>query len=438
MLTTIYKWLCRFAGVREDAIRRAPNAMVGPAMFGLVLLCTTTTSGLMAAYALSRVFYGSPFAPIIALIGGAIWWTLVYGVDRLMLNMGNSGPQWKKLLKAGARVAVATLFGLSISIPLFLRIERNSIDLALYRINRASIAQEAAENAQRAGLPDSQEGYGLAVSGARKAEDALAAGPGASPDYVAATRSREAAESALHSIEDRDDVELQNAETRLITLPAGARASSPLEIEIQQLRTQIREARQQLARTTAAVDRAEAEWRRSANNRIEETRKDASEARQSLIAAAEVAGRNDAISAREIARLSTPNLATEFDTAEKVMADPKNPESASMKTLSRILHSLFIGIELLIVTLKLTTPETAMDRVVAAVEEEEREQITLQANAMILRVQAATDAVSDLYQHGVQQWHAQRLQQVQQSGPLATNDLQELKQECAAAILAAI
>jgi hypothetical protein len=145
----------------------------------------------------------------------------------------------------------------------------------------------------------------------------------------------------------------------------------------------------------------------------------------------------DAVSTDEINRLSTPNLATEWATAEKIMSDPRNPQAAAMKKAALGIHSLFVLIELLIVTIKLTMPESAMDRVVATCEEEERERNTLQANARILRMQASAEAAIDVYQQAVQRWHDERRLQVQRHGAMSTPDLQALKEECAGAITAA-
>lgn len=437
MLQQIYRWLCRLAGIREDAILRAPHARIIPATFGLVLLMATLISALTMGYALLRIFYGEPYAWVIAATGGLLWWPLVFGIDRLMLNGGTSGPIWACALKMAVRVAVATLVGFSISTPIFLKFERNNIDLALYQANRAAIAKEVEENAHLAGLPDARSTYALAASEARKAEDILAAGPGSSPEYRAAVRERDAAEDAERTIEARNLFAIANAEARLKTLPSESPTSITELARIQQLRAQVRQARQDVARANGDLARVESVWRSTVNQRLQETRKDAAETRKAFRAATDRTDHADAVSIDEINRLSTPNLATEWATAEKIMNDPRNPEAAAMRKAAFGIHSLFILIELLIVTIKLTMSESAMDRVVAACEEEERERNTLQANARILRMQASAEAAIDVYQQAVQRWHDQCRLQVQQHGAISTVDLQSLKEECAGAITAA-
>jgi hypothetical protein len=437
MLQQIYKWLCRLAGVREDAILRAPNAMVIPATFGLVLFVATLISALTMGYALLRVFYGEPYAGVIATMGGLLWWPLVFGVDRLMINGATSGPIWACVLKVAVRVAVATLVGISISTPVFLKFERNNIDLALYQANRAAISKEAEENAHLAGLPDAQSTYAQAASEARKAEDVLATGPGSSAEYTAAVRERDTAEDTERSIEAHNLIAIANTEARLKTLPPESPTSITELARIQQLRAQVSQARQDVARANGDVVRAESVWRSTANQRLQETRTDAAEARKEFRTAADKTEHADAVSTDEINRLSTPNLATEWATAEKIMSDPRNPQAAAMRNAALGIHSLFVLIELLIVTIKLTMPESAMDRVLTTCEEEERERNTLQANARILRMQASAEAAIDVYQQAVQRWHDERRLQVQHHGAMSTPDLQALTDECAGAITAA-
>jgi hypothetical protein len=436
-MSKILRFLSFVAGVRMDALDRAPNAMAQPAIFGLAIITTSTIAGSMAAYAIKRVFYGSPGSWAVAAVAGLVWASLVFAIDRSMLTIDKSAAWWRIALQVAARLALGVAIGFSISRPLFLRVARSPIDLGIREASRKSISLEAEENARSEGLPDRTQRFNSAQEEANSARTALEAGPGSSPDYAGAVRTRDAAQAHYHVVLSRNGVELENALRRLSNVADQNRADSPIVAQIQRLRAEIRDAAQSAARATSDVERAEAAWREETNGRLTTALRDLDEARRAVGTTSSKVELENEASRTELNRLTRPDLATENARADQIMDDPKNPYCASLRRLSAGLDAIFIFMESLILTIKILAPESAMDRAVKAVESEEQEKLYLEANARIMRRQMAVEATNDLYAKALEKWHTERLQLLQMNGPISARVLGEIREECADVVEAA-
>jgi hypothetical protein len=430
MVEKIMRFLCTASGVRKDALARAPNAMAQPAIFGLAILCTSSVAFLAAAYAIYRVFYGDNLAWLASIVSGLLWGGLVFSIDRSMLNIDKSGPPWKVAALVGLRLAMAVAVGISISQPVFLRIARSPIDLGIHLAAREQFANEAAENAAQEGLPEKVQSYSAAEEEAKSAQSDLDSGPGQSHDYSEKVNIRDAAEARYHNLLERIGPTLQLRQRQLAALPNKEQATSPLFEEVQRMRIEIRNASQALARANADVERAEAAWRLQATDRLTGARQELEETRRTAVDTNKKVEHENSTSRSEIMAFNQPDLATEFTRAEQIMHDAKNPYSRSLTRLSWMLHSLFVLLEALIVSMKMLTPESGMDKAVKAVETEEQERLFLEANARIKRLQLAEEATTEVYEKAVAKWRKEQLAILDQPNPTTTPALLALRKEC--------
>jgi hypothetical protein len=436
-METILRFLSLVAGVRKDALDRAPNAMAQPAMYGLAILATSSVASITAAYAINRVFYEDRLSWLAAAVAGLLWGALVFSIDRSMLTIDKSDPAWKVALLVCLRLAMATAVGIAISQPIYLRVARSPIDLGIHQAARGQLASEAAQNAAQAGLPGKVQSYNAAEEEAKSAWTVLDAGPSQSPDYVEKVRERDAAQARYHEVLERVGPTMQQRRRQLAALPESERVASPLFEEVQRLRTEIRDASQILAQANADVERAETAWRQQANDRLATARQDLEETRRAAADANNKVDRDNAISRDAILLLNQPDLATEYTQSDQIIHDPKNPYSHSLEKLAWMLHVLFVLLESLIVTMKMLTPESGMDKAVKAVEAEEQERIFIEANARISREQMAVEATSDVYAKALAKWHVEQLDLLKQGGPTTTPALLALRKECAQVVEAA-
>jgi hypothetical protein len=207
--------------------------------------------------------------------------------------------------------------------------------------------------------------------------------------------------------------------------------------EVERMRIEIRDASQNLARANEELERAESAWRKQANDRLIAAQQDLVETRRAAADANTSAERENAISRNAILSLSQPDLATEYTRSNQIMEDSKNPYSRSLARLAWMLHALFVLLESLIVTMKMLTPESGMDKAVKAVEAEEQERLFIEANARISRQQMAVEATSDVYAKALAKWHVEQLEILKQGGPTTTPALLALRRECAQVVEAA-
>jgi hypothetical protein len=203
------------------------------------------------------------------------------------------------------------------------------------------------------------------------------------------------------------------------------------------MKAEIRSAWQALARASDDVQRAEVAWQNQANDRLKEARQNLEETRKVADEATKKVERENTTSRSEVLALSQPDLATEYTRAEQIMHDATNPYSRSLTRLSWMLHSLFILLETLIVSMKMLTPESGMDKAVEAVQTEEQERLFIEANARIIRRQIAEEAASEVYMKAVAKWKKEQLEILDQPDPTSRPTLLALRKECAQVVEAA-
>lgn len=427
----IQQFLCGVAGIRKDALQRAPKAMGMPMIFGLAILCTSTVATFAAAYGIHRVFYGnSLLAWPAALVAGILWGVIVFCIDRSMINLDKSGPLWKIALLVAARVVLAVAVGMSIAVPIFLRIARNQIDLGIYEAARGQFASEATQNADREGLPEKARSFNDAEEEAKNARSALGAGPSQLPEYVAKLRYYEQAEAHYRSVLERTGPALRARQKQLVALPKAAQNAGPLYEEVQSLKAEIRSAAQAATRANEDVKRVQAIWQQQASERLTSARQNLDVTRRAADDTTNRVVKENAIADSAIMALNQPDLATEYARADQIMRDPKNPYSHSLSSICWRLHTLFIGLEVLLVSLKLLTPESNMDQAIRAVEAEEQESLAFRTNANISRWQAATEAASEVCNKAIAKWRKEHLEILELPAPLTAEAFKEVREEC--------
>jgi hypothetical protein len=437
MTAKVMRFLCAVAGVRRDALLRAPDAMAQPAIFGLAILVTSSVAAITAAYAINRVFYGDKLSWLAAIVAGLLWGTLVFCIDRSMLNIDKSDPAWKVALLVSLRLAMATAVGIAISQPIYLRVARFPIDLGIHQAAREQLASETTQNAAQLGLPGKIQSYNSAEEESKSARVALDAGPSQSPDYADKVRVRDAARVRYQEVVERVRPILLQRQRQLAAIPESAQPASSLSEDVERMRIEIRDASQNLARANEELERAESAWRKQANDRLIAAQQDLVETRRAAAEANTSAERENAISRDAILSLNQPDLATEYTRSDQIIEDSKNPYSRSLARLAWMLHALFVLLESLIVTMKMLTPESGMDKAVKAVETEEQERLFIEANARISRQQMAVEATSDVYAKALAKWHVEQLEILKQGGPTTTPALLALRRECAQVVEAA-
>ena len=422
--------LCMLVGIRKDAIDRAPNAMGQPVIFAVLLIGTSTIAGSMATYAIRRIFYENPWSWLIAIAGGLVWACVVFAIDRSMLNLDKRAPLRKLVVQVAARLVLAVAVGLSISKPTFLRVARSPIDLGIRVASRAEIDSEARDNARIEKLPEREQNYSTAQEQEKSAREALAVGPGSSPNYVSAVHARDAEQERNRRILNRYGPEIEQAQQQLAAMPEEARAESPLAKRIQRLQLLIQEVAASLKRANSAVAEAEIEWRRNASDALTSATQYLGQAKQaSETADAKVERENDN-SRAEVNRLTKPDLATEYTRAGQIIADPSNPYSSSLRAIRMLFDALFVMLEMLIVSIKVLSPESEMDRAVKTLEAEEQEAMRIESEARIKRLEKAAETTRELMDEVFDLWKEQKLEEMRETEPFSTSVLMELLEEC--------
>jgi len=427
----IGRFLCQVAGIRKDALDRAPNGIGQASICGALILCTSTIAASMATYGIHRIFFNLVWSWVIAGVGGGIWGVVVFSIDRNMLNLDKTAPPRKWVIQVAGRVVLAVVVGLTISKPTFLRIAQSPIDLGIYRASRDEVASEAQENARLEGLEERKEAYESAQEQEKGAQAALIAGPGSSPNYASAVREREKAHEQYKQVSERYGHEVERAQQQLDAVPEEARAGSPMFKHAQRLKAILREAANSVARANSAVAGAEADWRNTASEKLSAAKQNAGQARVASEAATKKVEQENDASREKVDRLTQPDLATEYTRANQIIANRSNPYSSSLRDIRNLLDTLFAVLEVMIVLIKVLSPESALDRVVRILEEEEEIQTRILSQARTERVRMVRKKVTEVVAVALKAWGDDKERDLRKAGTLTTKALVDLLGECA-------
>jgi len=433
------KFLCAIAGVRSDALARAPKGAAQAATIGALLLVTAVLAGCNGGYALYRVFIGEPFALPVAILGGTAWATLIGCIDRLLLLGMDRATDRRAAMQVLLRAPLAVVLGLTLSKPMLLNVTRPLLEGELRRQERAQVTDEATANALAAGLPERQAQVKLAATEVSTQRDRLKGEPD-SADYREATDIVARTDARWRITQVRNDGrvaaarrEIAQLRSRLIDLePAETTRLETLSASIDGWQ---RETAQREGEATAARDalaQVRREWYRQQAAQVQELERNLDQVKlRAEQTEAEVDMRN-AVDSKEVARLMAPSLVNEFRTLRRITGDPKHPDYGVAQSVEWGLDICFLLLELLPVIIKATARKTPLDAAMAAVEFEEEELIAQETNRRVASLRRRAEAARQVEEQAVERWRDARIWQLR-GQTLDARGLQDVREEADAA-----
>jgi hypothetical protein len=416
MTTRFTDFLCRFSGIRPDALRAAPSGRLLASTQGLLLLIVGAFSAAAAGYAAYRVFITSEYAWLAAAAIGPLWGALIVCLDRsLALSFDPDAPPWSKAGAAAARLALAAVVAAAISTPLILRVVEPVLDANLRQRQRDQVQVEAAQNASAEGLPNRQETLRRLETQIDDQRRRLRGEPD-TVDYRRAVSAREQAAQRYDTTAAANSQRIAAARRELATLAASEVLAESGEARRRLLQASVRTWQRQVSSAAAArqeaseeVDRIQREWfadEKARLGRLEESREPAEVEVQR--ASGVVAELNDKTE-RALAELMEPTLISQYQSLRRITNDPAHPDRAAVVQVEWALHLLWFLIEAAVLLTKVFWPRTDLDTAITAATAVSDERITAWANAEVARIQDLYAAWLDIERRITKKWSSAHL-----------------------------
>jgi len=409
MTAKFARFLCGVAGVREDALARAPKAHGQSATIGFLLLLTSLLASLTSGYAVRRAFAGDAFAGPIALMAGSIWGGIVFCLDRgLLLGLDKFAPNWKLAIQAAVRASLAIALGLTISKPLALRVCRSVLDTEIRRERRQAIAAEAVENSQLEHLEEIRGNVAQLGQFEHSQQERLRGEPD-SYAYRSALEEFHAAGSRYRRISGTNQNRIERAQREMSAMegensPSSKMGRDALREAVWRWRQEISEAGGVVASARAQLDKARADWLATETKNLHELHGRLESANQRAAQATERVGARDAESETALAKLVRNDLVFEYTTMARIESNRANPYSASITSVAWGLDAIFILLELCPMLIKIFSPKGALDHATRAIEFEDQERINSDANATAVRLQKQAEAALAVATAALEKW----------------------------------
>jgi hypothetical protein len=400
------------------------------------MILTALISSLTAGYALEQAFWGTEYAVPVSILGGALWGSLVFCIDRLIiLGIDKFASPWRIASQIAVRIPFAVIIAVVMSKPFVLRLCQPVIQTQLRKQAHDSMTEEFGLNAQYSGLNAKQK----SAQELRTAVDLQRERLKGTPDSF----------RYKTSVGELSEAENHLRRTQTINLPRIAAASRETErmqrldreltaaerSRINSLKQQVDTLRREISRDETAVASAVTEkaaatqqWTENETAKLErlDYELDAAVAAQKL-AAQDTVVRN-ADSEGTIKRLTAPNLVNNYTALRRVTADPKNPDSASTRAFELGLDLLCLALELAVVMSKVLSKKGPLDYATAAAEFLDRERINRDANATAAYEEKVVEVTLAIKEEALNRLRDTQLAQIR-AGAFSVASLQQLVQE---------
>jgi hypothetical protein len=421
------RFLCHCSGARRDALRYAPGSRNRVATSGAILLLVGLIASLTGGYAVTRLFYGEPYAVAAAVVFGAVWGCFVFTLDRLLtMTIVKPAPWWKLALQAAARVPFAIVVAWTLSMPVILRVSNTLLERSIRDDLRTSLLKEQAQNGVLENIEAKAANADKTSRDVAAQQARLRAVPD-SPDWRQAHDRATAAAAAEVRIRQNNSQRIATATRTLETLPVD---STPEENPTRQsLLNQITRWRAEIARAESASRQAQSaeanayeRWKAKETTRLSGFEQAEEEARQSLTAATRRVDTRNQESEGELTELMSSNLVNQYTTYKRIIDDRTHPASSSLRSWAWALHLLFFLLETVAIVVKIMAPPDALDAAAAALNELDVERVNSRVNGEMLHIQALMSIAEQARQQARDSWQNQ-IQSNLQANPAAAKQI---------------
>ena len=430
-MKSLVQLLCIISGVRADALEKTPKAYSQAATIGALLLLTPTVSGITMAYAINRAFSGDAYAMPATVLGGLLWSTIVFAIERsLLLGIDKFASIQRQLLQIGFRAPLAIMVGLAVSKPVLLRVSQTVLDLELRKEEQRMIHDEAAQNAEGEELAQKVTATGNLRKQERDQTRLLEQKPNTFA-YQNAEKNYNNADAQYRRALGRYNPMIENAQRALNQLPADSQSESQrkeLQEQIAGWKNEINRVYSSMAEAKSTLNAVEEEWRTQQSEALRKIQHDLQNAIGREESATQIVQTKNQQSEQSIKHLLGPNLVNEYTRLKRIEADPKNPESGTLRTFEWGLDFAFIVLELTPIVIKVMGRRGPLDHAMLAAETEDRERAYVSANAVIARMQKTSSACASVEDKALDAWLETQLEQVEQTDPMTSVDLNKVFQ----------
>ncbi len=430
--------LCICAGARQDVLKRVRDGRGQTATLGLILILVGIISALTSGYALNRAFLGDRYAAVIAVVGGLVWATLVFCIDRLMiLSFDKAGSALKLTGQVLMRVPLAVIIAAVMSTPFILRLSESVTDAELRKESRDTVEQEFSANSKEAGLAERHASVIDLTTVRQKHEDNLRAEP-SSFEYTEAKLEAQRSRANYQSIQSANTARVTRANTEInqITRRTPDGNLGPVEISrITALQQSIQSWQTETATAKRAMDAADSKladaigtWQSAEAESLKQTTKDLTLAVAAANDAEVKVGARNQDSENSTTPLFRSTLINQYRTYQRVTSNPKHPDYAAMKSFELGMHLLFFILELTPIAMKAMCRKGPMDDALAAVEQLDSDRINGDANNDMARRQAIVAAKRAIEDAAIESWCDSTIAKFR-AGELQSTDLNKLSEE---------
>lgn len=146
-MNRLVRFFCLCSGTRRDVLVLAPESTAQASTLGALMIFIASVSSATAGYALSRVFLGDQHRVAVAMVGGMVWGSIVFCIDRyLVAEMNKSTALWRQIPQVLLRLVFACTIAMVMSTPVLLRLAQDPIDAELRKEEREIVQKERLEN----------------------------------------------------------------------------------------------------------------------------------------------------------------------------------------------------------------------------------------------------------------------------------------------------
>jgi hypothetical protein len=433
-MNAIIHFLCTVSGTRKDALSAAPQARHQAATIGVLMLITASIAGITMTYAIQRAFVGDAYAMAIACTGGVLWGSFVLAVDRqLLIGIDKLGSASRLWWQAVPRLAFAVCIGLAVSKPVVLRIAQTVLDRELHDEKRTALRLEESDNANIERLDSKVASATQLRSDYTAQEERLHAEPD-SFAYTAARDESRSADARLREISSANGRRIWAARQEIAVLARSERAddyrrADQLRGAVARWENEVTRAKGSAAAAKDRLQQVRGEWLRAEEAKLNDIANDLKKAKEDASSTAErVAAANHDTEAA-LGGLLRTNLVNEYTTLKRIEANPRHPDSQTLRTFELGLDILFILIEITPLLSKLLSRPGPLDHATTAAEWEDRERINLAANTHRGILEKQAEISLELHDRALQLWRDSLLARLQQTRHISFKSLQQIREE---------
>jgi hypothetical protein len=224
---------------------------------------------------------------------------------------------------------------------------------------------------------------------------------------------------------------IENAQRTLNHLPSDDQSEQQrkdLQEQIAGWKNEITRSYSNLAEAKSTLNAIEEEWRKQQSETLRNIRHDLQTAVVREESATQIVQTKNQQSEQSIKHLLGPNLVNEYTRLKRIEADPKNPESGTLRTFELGLDLAFIVLELTPIIIKVIGRRGPLDHAMLAAETEDRERAYVSANSVIARMQKTNSACASVEDKALDAWLETQLEQVEETDPMTSEDLNKVFQ----------